>query len=86
MLIGTYTSGFRATKRTGAHQAVQDINNFYVEIFNTNNNHKKYIRNVGCQGTEGLGDVYLVVWRELHGCNRVDVFLHFIEEIVPTSN
>lgn len=29
---------------------------------------------------------HLVVWRQLHGSNAVDVFLHLVEQIVPTTN
>ena len=29
---------------------------------------------------------YLVVWREFHGGHRIDVLLHFVEEIIPSTN
>jgi hypothetical protein len=33
-----------------------------------------------------MAGTYLVVWREFHGSHRIDVLLHFVEKIIPTTD
>jgi hypothetical protein len=39
-----------------------------------------------CINIHPYADKYLIVWRQFHGCHRVDVFLHFVEKIIPAPD